>query len=161
MNLSTILRAPSAAGSTKFAHEPPDMVSARGCGHTSPFIPWRLFCSTFFFFFLSLLSISTFALRCPSSERSRPLRCCQLVIYCLNEVQTHAGRHTNIIFRRDCVMGGTKKKEKSVVKNKRLQHRTQQGFCWWVDALSTGSFQETMIALLAFTYISALKQLLL
>lgn len=47
MNRSSILRAPSAAG--KFAHQPPNIVSARGCGHTSPFIPWRLFCSTFFF----------------------------------------------------------------------------------------------------------------
>lgn len=156
MNLSSILRAPSAAGSTNFAHKPPD-VSARGCGHTSPFIPWRLLCSTFFFFFPELPEHQH--IRPPLSLQSSCDAASLSFTASVRYRHTQAGAQTS--FQEGLCDGRNKKKGKSAVKNKRLQHRTQQGFCWWVDALSTDNFQETMIALLAFTYISARKQLLL
>lgn len=119
----------------------------------APFIPWLLFYSTFMAqakhqHFLKHLVLS---LLC-TIKSVLMLPACHLMPQWGTRTDTQTSFSSGTVW-----IQNNKTTTKTLWENKRLQQRTQQEFCWWVDALSANSFQETVIALLAFSYISGLK----
>lgn len=113
----------------------------------APFISWLLFCCSFM-----VWAEHQHILKHSALSLQRAIKSVLMLPACHLMPQWGTRGDTQASFS-----GGTVGKKELLWENKRLQQKTQQEFSWWVDALSADSFQETMIALLAFFYIQGPK----